>query len=154
MDSDWAGCSTTRKSTTGIVIRLLGCTLHCISKTQQILALSFGEAELDAIGSGIAEGLALGNFLVEACLCISCKLLVFTDSTAGKTIATRSGASKKTRHIDLKFLHMQENIIIISEVCLLPSTGNTSPSFMLRRFSSPIKGYLFHSFFMSYPYIE
>ena len=89
-------------------IVVLGCTLHCISKTQQVLALSSGEAELYAIGTGIAEGLALGNFLVEACLCTKFQLLVYTDSSAGKSIATRLGVSKKTRHIDLKFLYMQQ----------------------------------------------
>ncbi len=69
VDSDWAGCERTRKSTTGICLMVLGACLHCLSKTQSILALSSGEAELYAIGSGIAEALGLGNFLVEAKLC-------------------------------------------------------------------------------------
>ena len=33
-DSDWAGCKTTRKSTTGTVIQLLGCAIQHCSRTQ------------------------------------------------------------------------------------------------------------------------
>ena len=34
VDSDWAGCRTTRKSTSGCVIELLGCPIHAFSRTQ------------------------------------------------------------------------------------------------------------------------
>ena len=133
MDSDWAGCSVTRKSTTGVLIKVLGCTLHCISKTQQILALSSGEAELYAIGTGIAEGLALGNFAVEACICTTFKLVVYTDSTTGKSIAIRFGVTKKTRHIDLKFLYMQE-LVKQGIVELRKVAGTNNPADLMTKY--------------------
>ena len=111
----------------------MGCTLHCISKTQQVLALSSGEAELYAIGTGIAEGLALGNFLVEACLCTKFQLLVYTDSSAGKSIATRLGVSKKTRHIDLRFLYMQQ-LIKSGIVQLQKVAGTINPADLLTKY--------------------
>ena len=34
VDSDWAGCATTRKSTTGFLIKVFGATIHYGSRTQ------------------------------------------------------------------------------------------------------------------------
>ena len=65
VDSDWAGCNKTRKSTSGAVVQLLGTCVHHFSRTQATIATSSGEAELYAIGSGAAEGLGMLNLLVE-----------------------------------------------------------------------------------------
>ena len=35
-------------------------------------------------------------------------MIVFTDSTAGRSIATRFGAGKKTKHVELRYLYMQD----------------------------------------------
>ena len=55
VDSDWAGCQTTRKSTSGGVLQVLGTALNSWSRTQQTVATSSCEAELYAIGSGTHE---------------------------------------------------------------------------------------------------
>ena len=34
VDSDWAGCATTRKSTTGFLIKVFGATIHYGGRTQ------------------------------------------------------------------------------------------------------------------------
>ena len=57
MDSDWAGCSKTRKSTSGSTVNVLGCNVVSTARTQGTLALSSGEAELYAIGQGVSEAL-------------------------------------------------------------------------------------------------
>ena len=46
VDSDWAGCATTRKSTSGFVIKFMGSTIHFGTRTQSTIALSSAEAEL------------------------------------------------------------------------------------------------------------
>eukprot|EP00971_Amphidinium_carterae_P068436 1355043-Amphidinium_carterae.7 len=48
-DNDWAGCQTTRKSTTGTGVQLAGAMILTSSKTQQRVAQSSAEAELYAI---------------------------------------------------------------------------------------------------------
>ena len=58
-DGDWAGCTTTRRSTSG-GIAMHGA--HCIrhwSKTQSCIALSSAEADLYAIVKASTEGLGL-----------------------------------------------------------------------------------------------
>ena len=38
VDSDWAGCALTRKSTSGLIIMILGCAVAYASRTQATLA--------------------------------------------------------------------------------------------------------------------
>ena len=109
-DSDWAGCNKTRKSTSGIVVSLLGATLFTCSRTQATVALSSGEAELYAIGLAVQEALFVRTLILEAQLCKSVNLTVHTDSTAAKSMATRYGLGKKTKHIELRYLYMQDLI--------------------------------------------
>ena len=106
--SDWAWCRTTRKSTSGTVVQLLNSTVSFGSRTQRTIALSLGEAELYAIGQGTSEALFVKNLIIEAKLAKSVNVTVHPDSTGGKSMATRFGTSKKTKHVELKFLYVQE----------------------------------------------
>ena len=45
VDSDWAGCQRTRKSTSGGIVMFGSHTVKSWSTTQQVIALSSGEAE-------------------------------------------------------------------------------------------------------------
>ena len=108
VDADWAGCTTTRKFTTGFVIKYLGSTIHFGSRTQAIVALSSAESELYSIGTGAPEALHIRNFLMETILTSKLQIRIHTDSTSGKSIATRIGSSKKAKHIDLKYLFIQQ----------------------------------------------
>ena len=63
-DTDWAGCKATRKSTTGCIAQLLGCTVQHCSRTQATVALSTCEAEVYGTGTTLAEGLYVKNLLL------------------------------------------------------------------------------------------
>ena len=107
-DSDWAGCRLTRRSTTGVCLKLLGAVILFCSRTQETTALSSGEAELYAIGTATAEALFVANLLKEIGACETTSVVCYTDSTAGKSLGTRFGTSRRTRHIDTRYLYMQE----------------------------------------------
>ena len=107
-DSGWAGCQRTRKSTSGTVIQILGCTLAALSRTQQTLARSSGEAELYAIGTSILDSVHLRSFLLETGFAKTCHITIHTDSSAAKSMATRFGTTRRTRHIDLRLLYLQK----------------------------------------------
>ena len=98
-DADWAGCLTTRKSTSGFILFLLGAAVQMGARTQLIFAMSSGESELYAIGTVASEALHVKNFLLEAKVCRGVKILINTDSSAAKSMASRFGVSKKTRHV-------------------------------------------------------
>ena len=110
VDSDWAGCATTRKSTTGFVIKFMGATIHFGSRTQSTIALSSAEAERYAINTGATEALHIRGFLTEA-LNKKVNIRIYTDSSSGKSTATRIGSSKKAKHIELKHLFIQQLVL-------------------------------------------
>ena len=62
-DSDWAASARTRRSTSGIILKVGGNTLGTWSKTQATVALSSGEAEFVALHQGVLEGLAARSLL-------------------------------------------------------------------------------------------
>ena len=54
------------------------------------------------------EALHVSNFLLEAMNTAKVMTRIHTDSTSGKSIATRIGSCKKAKHIELKHLFVQQ----------------------------------------------
>ena len=100
VDSDWAGCSQTRKSTNGGCIMVGDVCLKAWSTTQRVVALSSGEAEYYAAIKGASE--SLGFLAGCADLGIwtngAVSLRVLTDSTACKGICQRTGLRRDPTH--------------------------------------------------------
>ena len=104
-DSDWAGDIRTRKSTSGGCL-LRGRHLVCHwSRTQQNIALSSAEAELNGICKASAEG--LGAVYMARELGEDIGLEVLTDSSAARGVIQRSG-SGRIKHLQVKQLWVQE----------------------------------------------
>jgi len=76
------------------------------SRAQSTIALSSAEAELYAINTG-AEALHIRSSLTEALNRKKVNIRIHTDSSSGKSIATRIESSKKAKHIELKHLFIQ-----------------------------------------------
>ena len=72
------------------------------------MALSSGESELYAIGMATAESLWTRNLLQEALFCKACTVTLHTDSTSARAMALRFGTGKKVKHVQLRYLFMQE----------------------------------------------
>ncbi len=108
VDSDWAGCRRTRRSTTGGVIKSGLHVLRTWSSTQPTIATSSGEAELIAMADGAARGLGLQTAMKE--LEVKTKLSIvqmFTDSSVAKSFVATRGLGKM-RHLEVKLLWLQE----------------------------------------------
>ena len=84
-DSDWAGCKSTCRSTSGGIIRFGAHTLKTWSSTQATVALSSAEAELYALTKGAAQ--ALGFITLLADLGVEVTATVHTDASAAIGIA-------------------------------------------------------------------
>jgi hypothetical protein len=104
-DSDWAGNTRTRKSTSGGVVMLGSHVLTHWCKTQATIALSSAEAELNAIVKAASSGIGIAEVLKE--LRAEVKLVIFTDSVAAKGIVMRRGAGR-VKHLSVKQLWVQE----------------------------------------------
>jgi hypothetical protein len=107
VDTDFAGCRKTRRSTSGGVITLGSHVIKTWSATQAVVALSSGEAEYYGIVKGGSQGLGAKSLLAD--LNHSVRTKIKTDATAAKGIATRRGLGK-VRHIDTRELWLQEKV--------------------------------------------
>jgi hypothetical protein len=129
VDTDFAGCQKTRKSTSG------GCAMmgsHLIkhwSTTQKVVTLSSGEAELAGIVKGTAEALGLQSLAAD--LGISIKVQIHADSSAAIGICKRSGIGK-VRHLAVGQLWIQEKVRS-GEISLMKVLGTENPADLLTK---------------------
>ena len=63
VDSDWAGCPDTRRSTSGYVLMLNGAAVSWRCKRQSVFALSSAEAEFISASSMVQEVIFIRKFL-------------------------------------------------------------------------------------------
>ena len=107
-----------------------GCNVKHWSKTQTTIALSSGEAELNGIGQGIAQGLGVQSICRD--LGFHHGLRVHTDATAAIGIARRRGMGK-IRHLDCTDLWVQE-VVRTGRVELLKVPGADNPADVLTKY--------------------
>ena len=107
VDTDFAGCAATRRSTSGAAVMLGG---HCVkhwASTHTVVSLSSGEAELHGISKGGTN--AIGVQAVARDLGIHLDIVLHTDASATLGIVRRRGLGR-IRHLDVTHLWLQEKI--------------------------------------------
>ena len=131
VDTDFAGCKETRRSTSGGVVLLEGRLVKQWSKTQSTLALSSGEAELHGIAAGIAQGLGMRSIANDLGFQIGVRL--HTDATAALGICRRRGLGK-IRHLDVTDLWCQEQVRL-GKVSLHKVLGSENPADIMTKYT-------------------
>ena len=107
VDTDWAGCARTRKSTSGGCVMLGRHTIKSWSSTQACVSLSSGEAEFNGTIRGAGMGLGFQSLMAD--LGHKLRLRVWTDSSAAIGICSRQGLGK-LRHLDTHLLWIQQAV--------------------------------------------
>ena len=105
-DADWAGDTNSTKSTSSVFTRIDGFTIGVNAQLQDTHAQSSGESEFYALGAGCADGLYVKAILDN--LGMQVKINLRCDAKAARALAQRQGLSKRTRHVKVKFLHVQD----------------------------------------------
>ena len=109
VDSDFAGCAETRRSTSGGCLMLGGHLLKHWSSTRKTIALSSGEAELSGILKGTGEALGVQSLAADLGLAVGVE--VRTDASAAVGICRRAGIGK-VRHLAVGQLWVQERLML------------------------------------------
>ncbi len=107
VDSDWAGCAATCRSTSGGAVKLGWHTIRTWSTTQATVAMSSAEAELFSLTKGTAT--TLGLMAVAKDLGMELNATVHSDASAAIAIAQRQGLGK-LRHLKVQYLWVQERL--------------------------------------------
>ena len=129
VDTDFAGCHVTRRSTSGGAACRGNHLIKHWSTTQVTVALSSAEAELTGISKGAAQGLGLQTIAQD--LGIELNLTVLTDATAAIGICRRRGLGK-VRHLATADLWMQDRIRK-GDFKLVKVAGSEHPADMLTK---------------------
>ena len=112
-DSDWAGCLDTRKSTSGGVLKWGSHILKTWSSTQNVIALSSGEAEFYALVKAASQSLGMKVMLADMGLGtrinLHSKVKVVTDASAARGMALRRGLGP-VRHLEVNQLWVQDKV--------------------------------------------
>ena len=139
-DSDWAGCKSTCRSTSGGIVRWGKHCLKSWSSTQATVALSSAEAELYALTKGAAQSLGIMTMLSD--LGAEADATIHADASAAIGIVRRTGLGK-LRHLNVRYLWLQDQLKG-DNLKLTKVAGNENPSDLVTKHLSAAvaKGHL------------
>ena len=123
-DSDWAGCTKTRRSTSSSYVMLGGHVIASSATTQHVGATSSGEAKFYALTKSASR--ALGAVAMAADVAKVVKPCVRVDATASKAIASRRGVGR-VRHFHIQVLWVQE-VVARRELTIAKVPGCENPA--------------------------
>ena len=107
-DSDFAGDSEERRSTSGFVFKLFGGPIVWRSELQEITAVSVAEAEYVSMAEALKQSLWIRPFLVSIGHQISKPTMIFSDNQAAIALSQNPEFKRKTKHIGARFHRIRQ----------------------------------------------
>ncbi|GJV44055.1 ribonuclease H-like domain-containing protein [Tanacetum coccineum] len=117
-DAGWAGCPTTRRSTSGYCVFLRNNLLFRSSKRQPTLSRSHAEAEYRGVANVVAETCWLHNLLRELYTPLSSAALVYCDNVSAVYLSSNPIQHQRTKHIETD-IHFVRDLVAVGQVRVL-----------------------------------
>ncbi|GJU12064.1 ribonuclease H-like domain-containing protein [Tanacetum coccineum] len=117
-DADWAGCPTTRRSTSGYCVFFSNNLLLWSSKRQSTLSHSSAEAEYHGVANAVAETCWLHNLLHELRTPLSSATLVYCDNVSAVYLSCNPVQHQRTKHIKID-IHFVRDLVVVGQVRVL-----------------------------------
>lgn len=115
-DSDWAGCPSTRRSTTDFCTFLGNTCISWSAKKQPTVARSSAEAEYRALASTAAELTWLSYVLRDIGAYISAPPILYCDNLSALYMTVNSVFHARTKHIQVDYHYFWEKVALGSLV--------------------------------------
>ncbi|KAL3641175.1 hypothetical protein CASFOL_016143 [Castilleja foliolosa] len=109
-DADWAGCPTTRRSTSGYCVYLGDNLISWSSKRQTTISRSSAEAEYRGVANVVSEISWLRNLLLELEHATTHATLVYCDNVSSIYLAHNPVQHQRTKHIELDIHFVREKV--------------------------------------------
>ncbi|GKA78617.1 ribonuclease H-like domain-containing protein [Tanacetum coccineum] len=117
-DADWAGCPTTRRSTSGYCMFLGNNLLSWSAKRQPTLSHSSAEAEYHGVANAVAETCWLRNLLRELHTPLSFATLIYCDNVSAIYLSSNPVQHQRTKHIEID-IHLVRDLVAAGQVRVL-----------------------------------
>ncbi|GJV85716.1 ribonuclease H-like domain-containing protein [Tanacetum coccineum] len=117
-DAGWAGCPTTRPSTSGYCVFLGNNLLSRFSKRQVTISQSSAEAEYRGVANVVAETCWLRNLLRELHSPLSIATLVYCDNVSDVYLSSNPIQHQRTKHIEID-IHFVRDLVFMGHIRVL-----------------------------------
>ncbi|GKF22498.1 ribonuclease H-like domain-containing protein [Tanacetum coccineum] len=115
LDADWAGCPTTRRSTSHYCVFLRNNLVSWSSKRQPTLSRSSAEAEYRGVANVVVETYWLRNILRELHTPLSFATLVYCDNVSAVFLSSNPVQHQRTKHIEID-IHFVRDLVVAGQV--------------------------------------
>lgn len=109
-DADYASEIDKRRSCSGFIVKFAGGAINWHSKRQEIVAVSSTEAEYIALSTTAKEMLYLNQFIAELTNVNMQPTTIHVDNTSSINLAKNATYHDRTKHIDVRYHHLRDNI--------------------------------------------
>lgn len=109
-DVDWAGCPSTRHSTSGFCVYLGNNLVSWSAKRQPTVSRSSAEAEYKGVANAVAESCWIHNLLLEMDIPLQRATIVYCDNISAVYLSSNPVQHQRTKHIEIDIHFVRKKV--------------------------------------------